>query len=86
MSLEYPYLVGRPDEVLWLMYRGASEITTYVNADGETLVCSKYEDGRNPVWFKENIARHIVMVSQPGVCLFDKLYQTNMAQTKWDRI
>ena len=79
-------LVGRDENVLWLMFRAAKVVTEFSNANGDLIVCSRYDDGNNPVYFKENIGDHLVQVDQPGECLFTKFFKTNTSLTKWERI
>ena len=80
------YLEGRDNDVLWLMFKAAKTTTEFANANGDHIVCSRYDDGKNPVYFKENIGNHIVQVDQPGTCLFTKFFKTNTFKTKWERI
>ena len=80
------YLEGRNDNTLWLMFKAANITKEFSNSDGDLIVCSRFENGNNTVYFKENISDHIVEVNQPGVCLFTKYFKTNTFLTKWERI
>ena len=77
-------LEGRDENVLWLMFKAAKLINEFEH-EGKHICAYRYVDGKHYVNFVVTDSKY-VKVQQPGVCLFDKVFQTNTSKTKWERI